>query len=1030
MKPIKLVMNAFGSFLEKTEIDFTVLNNAGFYLITGATGSGKTTIFDAIMFALYGEASGDTRTTEGFRSDFAEDKNPTYVEFTFEKDNIIYKVTRSPRYTVSYRTTPIDSKASIEYEKKVIEKTNFVNETINDILGLTASQFKQVIMLAQGEFMKLIHAKSSERDEIFRKIFGTEVFEKVSRLLKEETKEVKEKIKLKEELIKRIIINIPSAKEYENYNATILDTNNTIYLINELETKIINAKKQMEEYETNLTTLSKELIDLGSRKETAKLINEDFNNLKIEQEKLQLLDEQNNNIIAKESRINILNEVSKIKTVYEKLININLQVKMLSKTYETNKAILEEKQETLNFFIDQTNMIELDRLSLENLKKTKSEIEKNINVKKEIESKLTLITSIEQEIININKEIDALLKEQVAILKQLDDLNKQINDLTKYKLEYEVVLKEIESLNGVIKEFNKNHVLYEELIKINSNLEGLACTYQNLLADYNCAHNNYLKLEQKYFSNIAGVLAKDLHENTPCPVCGSTSHPNVASIHLDLISKETLDKEYENVELIRVKKDEKLVEIETLKTQYSICLKQLLENLNITDALEIERKLEEVSNTYQNRLKELNNYKETCISSLNKLETLEQTFNETTNKLNTTESSITKYKEELIKINNSLSTINGAISTLESQLTFSNPIEELELALEERVQGIMMLDEAITGFDKEYNLAKEEHQLIKGKVEENINQLEILKVDQDAIIKEYNKILKKTSLSKDIIDNIEIYITDLVNLASYVEEVTEYHTKYKACKKTIEELNNKLKDKEIVDLTEIEKLLDEKNKEIDLLKEQINTLMITIDKQKTSFKELTKLFNDYVSLTSLYEDVSLMSLAANGQNKKYLSFERYVLTEYFDNILNHANYRLKKMTNGRYLLYRKVDKSKGRAQQGLDMEIFDFETGKRRDVKTLSGGETFKAALSLALGLADAIENKVGNITIDTLFIDEGFGTLDEESLNQAIEILLDLNNDNKSIGIISHVQELKDLIPTKLIVTKNDSGSSVKIVS
>ena len=188
MKPIKLVLNAFGSFLEKTEIDFNILNSSGFYLITGATGSGKTTIFDAIMFALYGEASGDTRTSEGFRSDFADDKNPTYVEFTFEKDNIIYKVTRSPRYSVSYRQTPIDSKASIEFENKVVEKTNLVNEKISEILGLTAPQFRQVIMLAQGEFMKLIHAKSSERDEIFRKIFGTEVFEKVSRLLKEETK--------------------------------------------------------------------------------------------------------------------------------------------------------------------------------------------------------------------------------------------------------------------------------------------------------------------------------------------------------------------------------------------------------------------------------------------------------------------------------------------------------------------------------------------------------------------------------------------------------------------------------------------------------------------------------------------------------------------------------------------------------------------------------------------------------------------------------------------------------------------------
>ena len=229
MKPIKLVMNAFGSFLETTEIDFEVLNNSGFYLITGATGSGKTTIFDAIMFALYGEASGDIRSSEGFRSDFAEDKNPTYVEFTFEKDNIIYKITRSPRYSVEYRTTPIESKVSLVYDQHIIEKTTNVAEAINEILGLTADQFKQVIMLAQGEFMKLIHAKSSERDEIFRKIFGTEVFEKVSKLLKQETKDIKDKLKLNEELIKRLIISIPEYENYQNYLPAITDLNNTSF---------------------------------------------------------------------------------------------------------------------------------------------------------------------------------------------------------------------------------------------------------------------------------------------------------------------------------------------------------------------------------------------------------------------------------------------------------------------------------------------------------------------------------------------------------------------------------------------------------------------------------------------------------------------------------------------------------------------------------------------------------------------------------------------------------------------------------
>ena len=713
MKPIKLVLNAFGSFLEKTEIDFNILNSSGFYLITGATGSGKTTIFDAIMFALYGEASGDTRTSEGFRSDFADDKNPTYVEFTFEKDNIIYKVTRSPRYSVSYRQTPIDSKASIEFENKVVEKTNLVNEKINEILGLTAPQFRQVIMLAQGEFMKLIHAKSSERDEIFRKIFGTEVFEKVSRLLKEETKEVKEKLKLNEELIKRTIINIPDIREYNNYAATMVDLNNIKYLLEELEEKIKSSNTLMGHYDTILEMLSKDLIELGTYKETAKLINDDFNKLKQEVEKQDLLNQQIETINLKEKQVVILNEVAKLKPAYDKLININLQVNILSKTYETNKAILEEKQEALNFFIDQTNMIELDKLSLENIKKTKTEIEKNIEVKKELENKETLISSFEQQIIRINREIDIIAKEQTELTSLIDELNEQITALGKYKLEYEITLKEIESHNKVIKEFSKNNILYQESNKITKDISSLVDTYQDLLNGYNNAYQKYLKLEQIYFNNLAGVLGKELKEGIPCPVCGSTTHPNIAVVTSDFVTKESLDKEYEALELLRVRKDAKLLEIESLKAKLDVCNNQLLENLNITDIKDIDSKLSEISTLHKEKQLELIKYKETCIESINKLNELENKLKEKTNKFKENENKTLNQKETLTNVNNSLSSLKGAIETLETQLTFSNSIEELELAKEERIQAIEMLEEAILGFEKEYDLVKEEYQLIK-----------------------------------------------------------------------------------------------------------------------------------------------------------------------------------------------------------------------------------------------------------------------------------------------------------------------------
>ena len=374
MKPIKLTVNAFGSFLNETTIDFNVLNQAGFYLITGATGSGKTTIFDAIMYALYNEASGDVRDVDGFRNDLAEDDNPTYVEFTFENDGMIYTVTRSPRYSVKLRKTPYEPKAKLVYGNTIIEKTNQVNDAINNILGLSSVQFRQLIMLAQGEFMKLIHAKSQERDEIFRKIFGTEILEKIDNLLKDEVKELKLKQTTLEQNINKLILTIPLVEQYRTYAITNQDINNASLLIDELSELISLNKDSKRQLDETIKSKDKTLIDLITKKESTKAINQDFEKLNDLNKQLDSLKQDEEDVKYLKEKVRILKQLEPAKVLFDELNNLNQQITITNKSLELNKAELEQKQEELNVFIDQSNMIELDRASLENLRKTKLEI--------------------------------------------------------------------------------------------------------------------------------------------------------------------------------------------------------------------------------------------------------------------------------------------------------------------------------------------------------------------------------------------------------------------------------------------------------------------------------------------------------------------------------------------------------------------------------------------------------------------------------------------------------------------------------
>lgn len=1026
MKPIKLKINAFGSFINETIIDFEELNKSGFYLITGPTGSGKTTIFDAIMFALYGEASGNIRTQDGLRNDLAEDKNPTYVEFTFEKDLKTYIITRNPRYTVSSRKTPIESKVSLQFDNQVIEKNGPVSEEIQNIIGLNANQFRQIIMLAQGEFMKLIHAKSNERDEIFRKIFGTEIFEQIENTLKQETKDLKNNQKIIENKISSLINNIPTDLTFNSLEASLEDFNNLNLLLEEIKQTNHILKTEIKELKTKQSSLNNLLIETIKEKENSQNINHQFALLDEIKNQLNELNQKTIYINELKEKVNILKQIESIKPLHDEVELLQNQFFNAKTIKDNNYNLFNEKQEELNFFIDQTNMIELDRLSLVNLNKVQEELKTNLDLKLQ----LIQIEKNNQEYIklhddtktNVDKLTDSLEILEEAIFKCKEKIKSEPNVI----FQINNTQKEIDTINFNARSLQNVEDLYTQYKEVLAFIEKTNNEYLELYRQYQEAESKYQNTEYCYFKNIAKVLAKTLKENMPCPVCGSTSHPNIIETIDFNISKEDVDLLNEEVNKLRTLKDNVVLKMETFKQEKNNLIKIICTNLEI-DSLDdydqmLKQKKKEIEEQTKRLAKELTNNE----LELNKINKEKEKLGLLENEKEIFKQNLDKANEELIQIIKEHSKLIGEKEAIINKITIQNPIDEIKEAIAERVEAINELDSAIKGFDEEYQKTKQDFALIKGNYQTSLEQVNTLEKQLNNSKNLYLDAIKEINLSTNLLNE---YFKELSNLTIYIETITKYDSTYKSLKDQESSLLLNLTNKKVVDLS----IFDDK---ISKTKKELEDIDCTISIKQNHFiildsiyKQLKNNFEEFTLLNNKLIDLNEINLVANGQNNHYLSFERYVLIEYFDNILQHANVRLSKMTNGRYVLYRKNEKSKGRAQQGLDMEIFDFETGKKRDVTTLSGGETFKAALSLALGLSDTIESRVGGVQIDALFIDEGFGTLDDESLNQAINILLELQGKNKSIGIISHVQELKDIIPTKLVVYKDDFGSKVKII-
>ena len=915
MRPIKLTVSAFGPYAGKTEFDFDKLGTGGLYLITGDTGAGKTTIFDAITYALYGDPSGNNREVSMFRSKYADIKTPTFVRLLFNYKGKEYIIERNPEYErAAQRGNGLTKQtAGVELtlpDGKPLTKTKEVENAINNIIGINREQFCQIAMIAQGDFLKLLISPTKERIEIFRHIFKTKLYSDLQDRLKSELS----------------ILNNDCSK----------------------------IKQSISQYIGGINCADSSLLSLDVTKAKNGDLPTDECILLIEK----LIAEDT---LAEEKADNAIAEIEK-------------QLDILKINIEHGKTYLRAKQD-----FDQ-NEINISKLTEEMLSLTKAleEEQKKISLQNDLAK---ASAAIEAQLL----EYDELSQKESAFKNNALNIEKNNAALTKNNKEIEVLKAQIESLTEESKTLQKSgeqkilfanqKALHKEslskldtLLKSMENLKKIDAQYKNAAKRYEAkkAAANEIKISYDlkydlYLDAQAGILAETLVDNMPCPVCGSTSQPQKAIKPTDVPQKDELDilkaklAKADDEKIEANKESAKLKGMREEKKDSTVSsIKELLGDIDMNNATDITKaKINEL----ESNIAVLDQKIQAEEKNIARKEYIENELPKSRTKLEDLQNSITSISNEISALSSKNDSLNARIIDLKSKLRFSSRLEA------------------------------------------------------------NNEIQKNNAMISKIKRDIE--------LAS--EREKECSVNLASAKTRREELFKQIEGKQEIDLKAENNNLSEleRNKfQLDKKKQNIHSRIVN---NKSNCDNIKQKSSELIVIEKKYTWVKSLSDTANGTitGKDKIMLETYIQMHYFDRIISRANARLVIMTGGQYDLIRRKEAVSKMGQSGLDLDVIDHYNGTERSVKSLSGGESFKASLALALGLSDEIQSSAGGIQLDTMFIDEGFGSLDEDSLSQAMNALASLASSNKLIGIISHVGELKQKIDKQIIVKKDKTGGS-----
>ena len=934
MRPINLKISAFGPYAGEVEIEFNKFLDKGIYLISGNTGSGKSTIFEAIKFVLYGEENGEVR------SKYASDDAPTFVMMTFLLHGKEYKVTRNPKYlrpkSRGEGSTVAKAEAELVYpDGKVVSGYANVTKEINAITGLNGEQFSKIVMIAQGKFRELLVADTASRSKIFRDIFKTEPYDKLQRKMKMKYLEAYKENAKTNDSIKQFVQGIRTAEEYEN--KTRLDNIVNQEIITDIDEVLELAKEIIEidekAYETNLNLLQEENKQI-----------QEMSNKLLEDEKLI------ESIKSLQKEIVKLNEYEEqfvsVKEAYDRETNLKDDRDKLLVQLENEKKIVEKYKQYEEF---------IDKLSKENAKGIvlNEELCKAMEDKKLLSEKIVGVEARQQEKLENEKQLmllDVTIKENEELQKKLKKVVEGHLRLIEIEKKYKIKLQEFKE-----KEERCNAIK----------------------AEYNSAFKTFIDAQ-------AGIMAKELegNPNMPCPVCGSVTHPMLAKYIETAPSEEEVNKLKEKLDCVT----NEVMEASNEAGQTNIAKNNEKNNLmeiigEIDSGINIENYYDKVNQMMPKVQDECSNLKIEKTRIQKVLEMLEKELAEVPNIKIKMENLETVIKSKENDINNS------KLEVKQLETNIDNIKRELKSDSEEQ---------ALASLTKKETLYKE------------------MVASYERSVEAYNRNVTERAQSKTIVEQLvkqlEVLDIEKITKESLEQTMTEVLAGLEESRHQLELLNNKRSN-----------IIDDNN-----------NIYSRIQGNKQIVESVQMQKNNLSKIAMRLSSLKTLSDTLNGEmeGKDKIKLETFVQISYFEQVIQKANTKLFEMTEGQYEFVRDVSSEDKRTKSGLELSVYDHYNGTVRSVKTLSGGEGFMAALSLALGMADIIEESASGIAIDTMFIDEGFGSLDEVALEQAMKVLSKLSDGNKLVGIISHVSSLKDRIDKQINVEKHISGgSSVKVV-
>lgn len=1015
MRPIRLIMNAFGPYRGKVDLDFTKFDASSIYLISGPTGSGKTTIFDGISYALYNKASGQ-RDVDMLKSQFSTDDDFCFVDFTFDLGGVTYRIKRSPKQRApGARGNPINHQADVELFREDVsieQGTMNVDKVVESLLGITYDQFNQIVLLPQGEFRKLLLSSSLEKEEVFRNIFGTEAIQRFQAILKEKTADLNRRYKEYGLRLNQSVSGMDAEADEELQEAIHHEDYDKI---------LVYIKDAIEAGNNELEKMRKEITQLNQveteNNHVLKLLDDQKKHLKKKEE----LEDESKVIVELEKALKQHEQASEAVLEEDKLKTLKAEGVQLLEQLTANKKSLFEVKVAIDEWAKKRELSEKEEGQLDAIRREVTKLENEVEKFDELAIMEKKISQLNKTATDSKKKADAILEKEKTFEDRLKDVRVNLKNIPVWREDLKNFQKELKQVEKTVEANAKEQEILEKILQ----LQGILAEQlkENKIVQKKSEESARLYDEARahYFGNLAGVLAAELEDEEPCPVCGSVHHPKAATIDVTAMTQEKLEdfetaKDKDNVQYTKLTQEmthtASLIEEakESLRSNsdedYSKAVSELKEKATEleTERLELEKSIKEVDNF----LKEESTWQD-------EVEKIQETIHK--NELAVTQLNSTK-NASLKQIDD----LDEEMKNIRKELTYETAKEVLKErdAKNDHIKHILKEAAAIrTELEKE----RDKEARLETSIGHLETQLEKNEADSKKQADVFEKLIEKYDLSKNY---KEVILSDK-DKEKYSKQVARYKDELsyttRQLKKTEAELQTLEEDRSIEEIKDKIQETVTLRGVIELNRDKV--LRETGIRQKTygEIKENLENSKEILEPLKVYKGLSEIANGSTNQTNK-VSFERYVLSIYFSEILIAANQRFGKMTNGRFELVRKEEKAKHGAAAGLELNVFDRHSGKERPVKSLSGGETFKASLALALGLSDVIQSQQGGVRVDTLFVDEGFGTLDSESLEAAIETLMELQSTGRLIGIISHVHELKDRIPSKIVVMNKQEGS------